>query len=175
MEHQLNGFMKEVFGETVRVIYAQAPHAARGPCPQGIQDGFEWWYASDKESYDDGWRGSQGLEESLGVLRKMLADQKFDGVVGFSQGGGMAHALLSEGLVSRGLLFSPVGPTVPVWPMHTKEDSLSNVIMIRDPSDVTTAGYAVDGAEVFEHSKGHVIPNPSTLVDLDIITKSLMK
>jgi len=59
MEHQIGLFMNEMFGENVHVVYAQAPHAARGPCPQGIQDGFEWWYTEQDESYDEGWKGSK--------------------------------------------------------------------------------------------------------------------
>ena len=58
-----------------------------------------------------GWLGDLGLEESKEyLLEKLHADGPYDGVIGFSQGGGMAHFLLGEGLVKKGILLSPVCP-----------------------------------------------------------------
>ena len=174
MEHQVGSVLKDlVNGGAVDVVYAQAPHAARGPCPQGIQDGFEWWYTDGSQSYEDGWRGSLGVDESLEYLRKLCADKKFDGVVGFSQGAGMAHALLTEGVVTRGILFSPVSPLINQWPIHANVSNQNSVIIIRDPNDDTTIAYAIDGAGVFDHSQGHVVPDTSDINDVDIIRSIL--
>jgi hypothetical protein len=94
----------------VEVEFVPAPHPARGP---GFYpgEGFEWWYSPTYKSAMMGWLGDLGLEESKEyLLEKLHADGPYDGVIGFSQGGGMAHFLLGEGLVKKGILLSPVCP-----------------------------------------------------------------
>jgi hypothetical protein len=107
-------------------------------------------------------------------LRKLCADNKFDGVVGFSQGAGMAHALLAEGLMDRGILFSPVCPLINKWPIHATTSIIKSVIIVRDPNDDTTIGYAIDGSDVFDHDQGHIVPKPSAITDVDIM-RSILK
>ena len=151
---QLEPWLKHL--ENVEVEFVQAPHAARGP---GFYpgDGFEWWYSPTYKSPMMGWLGDLGLDESMNFLKKKIeADGPYHGVIGFSQGGGMAHFLLGEGLVKKGILFSPVVPLRHDWP-PTKGTPFKALVLF-DPADITGEGYPVDGMEAITHAENHNIP-----------------
>ena len=140
----------------IDVDYVQAPHPARGP---GLYpgEGFEWWYSPTYKSAMMGWLGDLGLEESMKYLRnKIEVDGPYDGIFGFSQGGGMAHFLLAEGLVKQGILFSPVVPLGRDWPPSKATDFRALVLL--DPADFTGEAYPLQGMKVIEHNENHTIP-----------------
>jgi predicted esterase len=166
MEHQVAEVMKMLLGENVDVMYAQAPHVARGPCPQGVQDGFEWWYKNGELSYETGWIGDDGLDESLKSLRDLCKREKFDGVVGFSQGGGMAHALICEEIANRAILFSPVAPMQSAW-RDRKYKPDAKVVVIRDPNDTSMDGFNTEGMRCFNHTFGHTVPKPNEIANMN--------
>ena len=157
LQHQLAEFI-DMFLSDAKVDFIQAPHAARGPCPHG-GEGFEWWSAVEDDSYEGGWIGDVGIDESIEILRQRIASTgPYEGVVGFSQGAGMAHHLVVVGLVTKAILFSPVAPRGRSW--HTSlQDSSASVIVLWDPSDKSVAGYPIDGLALVLHSQGHAIPH----------------
>lgn len=148
----------------VDIEFVNAPHRARGP---GFYpgDGFEWWYSPTYKSAMMGWIGDLGLEESKEHLRKIIEEKgPFDGVIGFSQGGGMAHFLLGQGIVKKGILFSPVVPLG-----HTLSPIInSNVLVALDPADFTGEAVPLDGIPQFIHSENHAIPDEKNEIWSDI-------
>jgi predicted esterase len=157
LQHQLAELI-DMFLSDAKVDFVQAPHAARGPCPHG-GEGFEWWSAVEDDSYEGGWIGDVGLDESIEILRQRIASTgPYDGVIGFSQGAGMAHHLAALGLVAKAILISPVAPTGRSWPASSHDSSVS-VIVLRDPSDKSVDGYPIDGIDLVLHSQGHAIPH----------------
>jgi NADPH:quinone reductase-like Zn-dependent oxidoreductase/predicted esterase len=141
----------------VEIVTVQASHRARGPCPDGIEEGFEWWSNPNAVSYHEGWIGDDGLEKSVDEIVKFVKENgDFDCVVGFSQGGGMAHYLVNAGLVTRGLLFSPVLPrTRDGWIKHVNDEK---IVVVYDTADGTVGEYPMDRMQKFTHSEGHKIP-----------------
>jgi hypothetical protein len=92
----------------------------------------------------------------------MVKDVKrsFEGVIGFSQGAGIAHYLVSHGLVGKGILFSPVAPrNRSSWPGG--EGTSGRVLAVLDEGDVTVTGYPLDAMTVLKHCEGHRIPKIS--------------
>ena len=148
----------------VDIEFVNAPHAARGP---GFYpgEGFEWWYSPTYKSAMMGWIGDLGLEESKEYLRKIIRENgPFDGVIGFSQGGGMAHFLLGQGIVKKGILFSPVVPLG-----HTLNPiTNSNVLVALDPADFTGEAVPLDGLKQFTHGENHTIPDAKNGIWCDI-------
>ena len=154
-EHQLSG-LAEMFSD-MDIEYIDAPHVARGPCPYD-SEGFEWWWGQQDTSYENGWVGDGGLDESIEFIeRKVQETGPYAGVIGFSQGGGMALHLVASGLVDRAILFSPVVPSGRDWPSKIHETGYK-AIVIRDMNDHSVDGFPTDGMAVITHSEMHVIP-----------------
>ncbi|KAF4667936.1 hypothetical protein FOL47_003329 [Perkinsus chesapeaki] len=148
----------------VEFVFVNAPHQAHGPGygeKGGIADGFEWWWKGDSAdtTYDSGWIGSEGLKTSQDFLRQQLERVKPEGVVGFSQGGGMAYWMLCRGLVKNGLIFSPVGPDTDE---SLSPQSESTVVVVRSTQkDEASAAYCqnVLKCDFLAHEEGHVVPS----------------
>jgi hypothetical protein len=164
MEHQLGELVK-LLGD-IELVCVQAPHAARGLCPDGIEDGYEWWSADRDTSYVNGWIGNVGLGESLQYMESVTEGKGFDGVIGFSQGAAIAHHLVGSGLVDRGVLFSPVKPA---GGDRINTDS-RNLVAVLDPDDGTVGQYPLDGMITIHHKEGHRIPKITKEI-LDAIDK----
>ena len=143
--------LMEILGD-VEVDFVPALHPARGE-PKG----FEWWSSPTFNNYFMGWIGDVGLDESLEYQREKVAkDGPYAGVIGFSQGGAMAHSLLTRGLVQRGILFSPVLPSGRKWPPG--ENTSYDAVVIYDPADLTGENYPRAGIPETTHSENHVVP-----------------
>jgi hypothetical protein len=138
----------------VEVDFVQAPHSERAPGRYFPATGFEWWSSPTYKSAMMGWLGDVGLEESKKFLvEKVQKDGPYVGVIGFSQGGGMSHFLLGEGLVGKGILFSPVVPLGHCWaPCKGK------AVVIHDPQDLTGECYPIGNMKTVEHGENHVVP-----------------
>ena len=140
------------------VVYVQAPHAHRGPCPFG-DSGFEWWSAPEDVSYMGGWIGKEGVQESIKYLESKVREEgPFAGVIGFSQGGGMAIDLLATGLVQKGILFSPVVPLGIDWPLTGTGVTKYNAVVFRDEVDPSFVGVPTEGMVQVLHSEQHAVP-----------------
>ena len=145
-----------LLGENAEVDFVAAPHAGRGT---SLYPGEprEWWYSPTYSSFMMGWLGDLGLEESKTFLKnKILQDGPYHGILGFSQGGGMAHFALAEGLIKRGILFSPVVPLGHSWP--PSKDLDYQAIVFLDPADLTGEGYPLNGMKIVSHSENHTVP-----------------
>lgn len=151
----------------IDLIFINAPHEAHGPGygrSTGALDGYEWWWKGDSEdvSYETGWIGTEGLLSSQEFLREQVQRVRPSGVVGFSQGGGMAYWMLCEGLVNTAVLFSPVSPAV----AQTKRlmDS-SNVVVVRssraDEASMVFCDDIIDEDLILIHEEGHAVPKCS--------------
>jgi dienelactone hydrolase len=104
-----------------------------------------------------GWIGDVGLDESIAFLReKIHKDGPYQGVIGFSQGASMAHYLLSAGLVTRGILFSPVLPLGRAWP--PLENRQYSAVIFFDPADMTGESYPRKGMTGVLHNENHSVP-----------------
>ena len=143
----------------VEVVTIEGPHPARGPLPDGVENGYEWWYSTKHTSYHTGWLGDDGLDASIEMANAFVrTNGPFDVVIGFSQGAGIAHSLVVGQMIPRGILFSPVAPVGRQWPPSQFPADTSAVVTIMDRSDETTAGYDVGGMTVLTHDEGHRIP-----------------
>jgi hypothetical protein len=168
---QLADFINQCLGGDVAVDYVQAPHPAQGPFPHG-GDGYEWWSAPLDRTYESGWIGDDGLDASLAMLTDRIGAVKYDGVIGFSQGGGMAHALVSSGIIQTGILFCPVVPSGRQWPPTGSNPG--RVLIVTDDSDPTAQAPQFESAvEVIRHDEGHRIPE--TTRELEKIVKQFLK
>ena len=153
LQHQLADFVERM--DDIEVKYVQAPHAARGPCPHD-GPGFEWWSAQADKSYTDGWIGDVGLDQSVDALQRFVASNgPFVGVIGFSQGGGMAQYLVDAGLVSKAILFSPVAPRRDGWLADSRS---TRCLVFKDLNDKSVEGFSTEGMQVIQHGEGHSIP-----------------
>ena len=171
IEHQLGEFVPAFIGD-VELVCPQAPHPARGPCPHG-GEGFEWWSAIEDSSYEGGWIGDIGLDDSMKLVEEICRKTEFDGVIAFSQGAGLAHALLVEGLVKKGILFSPVAPKGRVWPPKTVGSF--RAVVIRDMADGSVDGYPTCDLTVITHNAGHSIPAVHLIDRLGLVEVMLDK
>ena len=140
------------------------------------------------EGYDTAWIGAEGLDESCKWLRTRAQqpqehqegswEEGYAGVLGMSQGAGMAYLLLRTGVVPRALLFSPVGPVhcetyiqtmLPTLlpPALSPSPSLSPLLVVWDPADTPSEDFIRDiiqpgplGAHMqgVTHNGGHIVP-----------------
>ena len=158
IEHQLGALIAKLLPDA-QFVYPAAPHEAKGPCPIEGQ-GFEWW-SSDKQgtAYETGWIGSNGLGESLEVMRNLCEKHSFAGVIGFSQGAGIAHELVASGKIPKGILFSPVAPVRDSWPIDIAIDCSKSVVIVQDNNDSSVQSYPKTGLTVIQHQEGHNIPD----------------
>jgi hypothetical protein len=109
LERQMNDFSNfgpklsssEGFKDLVRFSHVDAPHACSKEAEERMPERlrrilpppyYEWWNAQKDEA-----TGSvvyEGADETLKMLREYLeAHGPFDGILGFSQGGSLAHLL----------------------------------------------------------------------------------
>eukprot|EP01063_Lacrimia_lanifica_P039385 TRINITY_DN863_c0_g1_i1.p1 TRINITY_DN863_c0_g1~~TRINITY_DN863_c0_g1_i1.p1 ORF type:complete len:3361 (+),score=1140.56 TRINITY_DN863_c0_g1_i1:103-10185(+) len=99
---------------SVELVLANAPHAARGKGDPNIPESektYEWWWFDGCRGYDEGFHleRCEGLHDSIAFLAALEGEHgPFDGVVGFSQGAGMAHLAAQYGIGRFLVLFSPV-------------------------------------------------------------------
>merc|ERR1712151_1481184 len=87
------------------MIVPDGPHKSKGPAQgaEGLddEDSYGWWLY-DGDSHDC---APLGLDKSLEYIKTL---RRFDGVVGFSQGGAMAAQVANSVHAKWALLFSPV-------------------------------------------------------------------
>jgi 3-oxoacyl-(acyl-carrier-protein) synthase/NADPH:quinone reductase-like Zn-dependent oxidoreductase/acyl-CoA synthetase (AMP-forming)/AMP-acid ligase II len=153
----------ERMGSSVELLTVRAPFRAKGPCPEGIEEGFEWWSSTEtNSSYQQGWVGDQGLDESILYVEAYVKENgPFDLVVGFSQGAAVAHYLAAKGLVGKCLLFSPVAPKNRPWDPQTTGKEIFKSLVVFDDKDETVRGYPFGTRNIVLHNEGHVIPKIS--------------
>ena len=174
------------------VDFPDAPLTAMGPGEEGLKDLyisiisstgdssdesinmplFEWWRSGvANEGYDTAWIGHHGLAESFQWLQARVKREEYAGVIGMSQGAGMAYLLTLTGAVPRGLLFSPVGPDNCKAFAKTLIDSAGvslhspPLLVVWDPSDTPSEEFIQDvikqgpmQVEEVHHDGGHIVP-----------------
>eukprot|EP00929_Paragymnodinium_shiwhaense_P111785 TRINITY_DN80072_c0_g1_i1.p1 TRINITY_DN80072_c0_g1~~TRINITY_DN80072_c0_g1_i1.p1 ORF type:complete len:3057 (-),score=764.27 TRINITY_DN80072_c0_g1_i1:103-9273(-) len=138
-------------------VFINSPRQASGPpAPKTLrEEAFEWW-GEEGGSYETGWLAPHygGLEATLPAVKDLAPT----GIVGFSQGGGVAalvdcawvalfSAVLPPGLQQRST------PSFQCW--DPEEDYVSQCIEL--------SGYFSE-KEMHHHRQGHVIPQDEFLV-----------
>jgi predicted esterase len=169
--------------------FVTAPHAATGPPDPGIEmfypdyAYFEWFLREECVEAEGG-SGKRverikGMEESMEMLIKMLheASPRFDGILGFSQGAGMATRLAhwqqqqppgTPALFDFVILVGGVPPlereadigvgglSLPSLHIQGKTDSLLPM------AERLAALYSHTSKTVLQHAEGHNIPSIRT-------------
>ena len=139
------------------LVVPDGPHKATGEAfsAEGLdkEDTYGWWLY-DGDSNDS---PTIGLEESLSFVRSFAP---IAGVVGFSQGGGMAAQVANELGASFALLFSPV-----YIPGHPPQCDCRTLVVFDRKDEVMPAINKLladlRNPQVSEHTHGHRLP-PST-------------
>jgi hypothetical protein len=137
---------------------------------------YEWWRSGvEGEGYDTAWIGSDGLDRSFEWLRAQVQSEQYAGVIGMSQGAGMAYLLVLSGAVPRGLLFSPVGPSNCKGHVHKMLQSSEApamaptfnypLLVVWDLTDTPSEDFIRDvikegplAVQEVHHDGGHVVP-----------------
>ena len=176
--------------------FPNAPLSALGPGEDGLEDLyvsiispdgdneseinmplFEWWRSGDEdECYDTAWIGHDGLTQSFEWLRNHINNGGYAGVIGMSQGAGMAYLLMLTGIIPRGLLFSPVGPdnyrafSQPL--IDTAQHALAGalpLLVVWDPDDTPSEEFIRQvicqgplSLQEVHHNGGHIVPQDVT-------------
>ncbi|KAL1519792.1 hypothetical protein AB1Y20_023299 [Prymnesium parvum] len=138
-------------------VFANAPRSSTGEPEVGIPpqvETFEWW-GTGNVPYKDAWKtGFDGFDEALAALN---ASGPYDGVIGFSQGGGVASLVSSRWYIG----FSPVEP--PTTPSSPLGQDIRPSLLFYDPneeyvSQAQSVKSRFKHAEVQTHTFGHVVP-----------------
>jgi NADPH:quinone reductase-like Zn-dependent oxidoreductase/aryl carrier-like protein len=139
-------------------VFVNSPRKASGPpAPKISADAsFEWW-GEVGGSYETGWLAPHydGFDQTVSTVRALAPA----GIVGFSQGGGIAAVVECSWLV----FFSPVVPP------GLKERSTPS-FFAWDPHEeyvkqcLEVADHFTD-REVYEHNYDHVVPQDTALVE----------
>jgi acyl carrier protein len=139
-------------------VFVNSPRLASGPPAPKIaaDESFEWW-GQPGGSYETGWLAPHydGFEQTLPIVKALAPT----GIVGFSQGGGIAAVVPCSWLV----LFSPVMPpeltirdTPAFFAWDPQEDYVSQMMKVSEH---------FSEKELYEHTYGHVIPQDPVLVE----------
>jgi len=138
-------------------VFANAPRTATGEPEEGIPPEvatWEWW-GTPGVPYEDAWKS--GFDGFDGALSELVASGPYDGVIGFSQGGGVASLVPSRWFVG----FSAVEPP-PALARARGSDGRPSLHLF-DPAEeyvaqceAVRAGFAA--ADKHTHAGGHTVP-----------------
>eukprot|EP00397_Hematodinium_sp_SG-2012_P000061 GEMP01000061.1.p1 GENE.GEMP01000061.1~~GEMP01000061.1.p1 ORF type:complete len:3378 (+),score=868.45 GEMP01000061.1:1322-10135(+) len=161
------------------LVFVDAPFRASGPPQAELEEAGlksdadnifkEWWRCPSTKDDNGviplgtGWDQAdcEGLDESLSLLEKVIREQgPFTGIVGFSQGGAMAHILASRGYFKWAVLFSPVICRDARADFSTTSHYPAMIIFDPDEpvQDHCHQIHAITGGAVIEHQRGHYVP-----------------
>lgn len=158
MAHLLSAF------GSVEWVFMSAPRRASGPSAPGIpkDEAFEWW-GQEGGDFQTGWLEATsryaGIDETLRSVEAM----KPMGVVGFSQGGGIAALLdaswivLFSAVTPRGLARRDV-PSLHCW--DPQEDYVEQMIEVSEH---------FTNKEIVHHNEGHTVPRAQVVVDKFVV------
>jgi len=138
-------------------VFINAPRRASGPPAPRIQmeDSYEWW-GEQGGSYETGWMAPHydGFEETLALAKSVNPV----GVIGFSQGGGIAALLDCAWLALFSAVLPPKVDRRETPSFHVWDPEEEYVSQCKDMS-----GYFLN-KEVHEHREGHIVPNKQEIV-----------
>jgi len=143
---------------SVEWVFMNSPRKATGPAdPKIVQSSAHEWWGCEGGDFETGWMAPHfdGLEESLAAVTSLAPM----GVVGFSQGGGLA-ALVECSWIA---LFSAIEPaglkqrSIPSF--HTYDPQEEYV------SQCIGVAASFQTKEVHEHHSGHNIPSSREIVE----------
>jgi aryl carrier-like protein len=155
LAHSLAPFVSAV--GFVEWIFVNAPRPATGPSDPKIpiSEAFEWWGQRGGD-FETGWMAPHydGFDEAL----PSLAAIKPVGVVGFSQGGGVASVLETAWTALFSAVCAPRQQKRSTPSFHSYDDAEEHVNQCKD-----VASFFEDKV-VHVHTSGHNIPNDPEVV-----------
>jgi acyl carrier protein/predicted esterase len=163
LEQQMRLLTVVLHGMGFKVVFPNGPHRTSGAAQfaAGLDedDAYAWYTYSDEALLGT---SAIGLDATLALVES-LGDE-FAGVVGFSQGGGIAAQFAKQVGAKFAVLFSPVHvPGQSAW-------CTCPTLVLRDPNDTVAADTTTliaelpaDSTEVLDHSEGHRFPTAPPL------------
>mmetsp|Transcript_16138 Transcript_16138/g.56290 ORF Transcript_16138/g.56290 Transcript_16138/m.56290 type:complete len:2677 (-) Transcript_16138:165-8195(-) len=150
--------MVSAFG-SVEWVFVNASRRASGPAATKIPQGeaVEWW-GQREGSFETGWLESASQYDGLDETLPLISAMNPVGIVGFSQGGGVAALLEARWLVffsavrPRGLRRRDV-PSLHCW--DPTEDYVEQFVEVSEH---------FTNKEVLSHSEGHTVPHDPSVV-----------
>jgi len=142
-------------------VFITSPRPASGPpAPKVLPEEAREWWGQPGGAYETGWLASTSQYEGLDTTLKSIDASGFLGVVGFSQGGGVAALLKSKWTVFFSAVLPPnlkkasnETPSFHSW--DPNEDYVEQMIEVSEH---------FTNKQVVLHNEGHVVPRDSEVV-----------